>query len=106
MTSVSWDKRQIVSYDIAFDKSRERIQQLVDRSPNALRYYSDMYSAHSEICYEGSHLSMKNKSQTYTVEGVNFLILDIISLLCIAVPSTFLGLWRPCYLYLKFRFCI
>jgi len=24
-----------------------------------------------EICYEGSHLSLKNKSQTYTVEGVN-----------------------------------
>jgi len=30
MTLVSRDKRQIVGYDIAFDKSRERIQQLVD----------------------------------------------------------------------------
>lgn len=71
MTLVSRDKRQIVGYDIAFDKSRERIQKLVDRSPKAFRYYSDAYPAYSEICYEGSHLSLKNKSQTYTVEGVN-----------------------------------
>lgn len=72
MTLVSRDKRQIVGYDIAFDKSRDRIQQLVDRSPKAFRYYSYAYPAYSEICYEGSRLSLKNKSQTYTVEGVNF----------------------------------
>ena len=71
MTLVSRDKRQIVGYDIAFDKSRERIQHLVDRAPKASKYYSDAYPAYSEICYEGSHLSLKNKSQTYTVEGVN-----------------------------------
>ena len=71
MTLVSRDKRQIVGYDIAFDKSRERIRRLVDRSPKALRYYSDAYLAYSEICYEGSHFSLKNKNQTYTVEGVN-----------------------------------
>ena len=58
-------------FDIAFDKSKERIQHLVDCSPKASKYYSDAYPAYSEICYEGSHLSLKNKSQTYTVEGVN-----------------------------------
>ncbi len=44
MTLVSRDKRQIVGYDIAFDKSRERIQRLVDNAPKALQYYSDAYS--------------------------------------------------------------
>jgi len=68
---VSRDKRQIVGYDIAFDKSRERIQHLVDNSPKARYYYSDAYSAYEEICYHGTHTSLKNKSQTYTVEGVN-----------------------------------
>ena len=29
------------------------------------------YSAYSEICYYGTHTALKNKSQTYTVEGVN-----------------------------------
>ena len=43
MTLVSRDKRQIVGYDIAFDKSKERIQRLVDNSPKAIQYYSDAY---------------------------------------------------------------
>ena len=73
ITLVSRDKRQIVGYDIAFDKSRKRIQNLVDSSPKAYRYYSDSdpYSAYSEIIYDGLHTSLKNKSQTYTVGGVN-----------------------------------
>ena len=68
---MSRDKRQIVGYDIAFDKSKERIQQLVDNSPKAAHYYSDAYSAYEEICYYGTHTSLKSKSQTYTVEGIN-----------------------------------
>ena len=71
ITRVNREKRQIVGYDIAFDKSRERIQKLVDSSPKAEYYYSDAYSAYSEICYYGTYSALKNKSQTYTVEGVN-----------------------------------
>ncbi|MGN1044301.1 MAG: hypothetical protein ACI4PR_05915 [Acutalibacteraceae bacterium] len=71
ITLVNREKRQIVRYDIAFDKSRERIQKLVDSSPKADHYYSDAYSAYSEICYYGTHTALKNKSQTYTVESVN-----------------------------------
>ena len=71
MTLMSRDKRQIVGYDIEFDKSRERIQRLVDNSSKASKYYSDAYSVCSEICYEGHNTSLKNKSQTYTVEGIN-----------------------------------
>ena len=68
-TLVSRDKRQIVGYDIAFDKSRERIQKLVDNFPKAKHDYSDEYSAYSEICYYGTRTALKNKSQTYMVEG-------------------------------------
>ena len=68
---MSRDKRQIVGYDIAFDRSRERIQRLVDSSVKASKYYSDAYSAYAEICYEGKHDSLNDKSQTYTVESVN-----------------------------------
>ena len=71
ITLVSRDKRQIVGYDIAFDKSKKRIQNLVDSSPKANRYYSDYCPAYSEIFYDGFYTSLKNKSQTYTVEGVN-----------------------------------
>ena len=44
MTLVIRDKRQIVGYNIAFDRSKERIQRLVDNSPKALKYYSDAYT--------------------------------------------------------------
>ena len=71
ITLVSRDKRQIVGYDIAFDKSRERIQRLVDNSPKASKYYSDSYPVYSEIIYHGKYTSLKNKSQIYIVEGVN-----------------------------------
>ena len=71
ITLVSRDKRQIVEYGIAFDKSRERIQKLADNSSKAKHDYSDAYSAYSEICYYGTHTALKNKSQTYMVEGVN-----------------------------------
>ena len=68
---MSRDKRQIVGYDIAFDKSRERIQKLVDNSSKADHYYSDAYPVYNEVCYYGTYTSFNDKSQTYTVEGVN-----------------------------------
>ena len=71
ITLVSRDTREIVGFDIALDKSRVRIQRLVDLSVKAHQYYSDAYSAYAEVRYEGAHTSLKNKSQTYTVEGVN-----------------------------------
>ena len=37
----------------------------------ANKYYSASYPTYSEILYDGLHTSLKNKSQTYTVEGVN-----------------------------------
>ena len=41
ITLVNREKRQIVGYDIAFDRSKERIQKLVDNSSKASKYYSD-----------------------------------------------------------------
>lgn len=71
ITLVSRNKRQIVGYDIAFDKSRERIQKLVDSSQKADYYYSDAYWAYNEVCYYGTYTSFNDKCQTYTVEDVN-----------------------------------
>ena len=72
ITLVSRDKRQIVGYDIAFDKSRERIQKLVDNSPKAKYYCSDAYSAYSEVYYYDTHTALKNKSQTLYGRGRKF----------------------------------
>ena len=71
MTLVDRYTRQIAGFDVAFDRNIIRIQNLVDNSPKAKQYYSDSFSVYSEICYSGQHTSLKNKSQTYTVESVN-----------------------------------
>ena len=51
----------------------DSIQRLVDTSLPARLYYSDQFAAYHEVVYFDSqtHFSMPNKSQTYSVEGVN-----------------------------------
>ena len=97
ITLVNREKRQIVVYDIAFDRNRERIQKLVDKSAKASKYYSDAYSAYAEVCYEGVPTSLKNNAQTYTVEGVNSDLRHYI-----VVPSAFLDLLKQLALFSKF----
>ena len=59
---MSRDKHQTVGYDIAFDKSRKRIQNLVYSFSKANKYYSDSYPpAYSEILYDSLHISLKQK---------------------------------------------
>ena len=48
------------------------MQDLVDRSPQAHQYYSDLMSGYRGLIYHpGIHTPMPNKSETYRVEGVN-----------------------------------
>ena len=54
------EKRQIVGYDIVYDKSSVKVKRLLDKSLNAAHYYSYAYS---EGCYYGTHISLRNKSE-------------------------------------------
>ena len=72
MTMVSRLPRQIVGFDVAFDKSPERIQNIVDSSPSAENYCTDGYLGYVDVVYPGKHVrNVRNKSDTFTVEGVN-----------------------------------
>ena len=72
MTMVSREPRQIVGFDVAFDKSPERIQKIVDNGPNANYYCTDGYFGYVDIIYPGKHIrNVHDKSKTYTVESVN-----------------------------------
>jgi len=72
LTMVSRKPRQIVGFDVAFDKSPARIQRIVDDAPAALRYCTDGWSGYVDVVYPGRHTrNTRDKSDTFTVEGVN-----------------------------------
>lgn len=72
MTMVSRGPRQIVGFDVAFDKSPARIQAMVDSCASANKYCTDGYLGYVDIAYPGKHVrNIHDKSDTFTVEGIN-----------------------------------
>jgi IS1 family transposase len=72
MTMVSRNPRNIAGFDVAYDKSPERIQAIVDSAPEAEKYCTDGYLGYIDVVYPGEHVrNIHNKSDTFTVEGVN-----------------------------------
>jgi len=72
LTMVNREPRQIIGFDAAFDKSPERIQEMVDKPPHASRYCTDGYLGYIDVVYPGIHIrNTRDKSDTFTVEGVN-----------------------------------
>ena len=72
MTMVSRKPRQIVGFDVARDKCAMRIQSIVDGGPEAKNYCTDGYVGYLDVIYPGHHVrNMRDKSDTFTVEGIN-----------------------------------
>jgi len=71
-TLVSRSPRQIVGFDVAFDKSPERIQKIVDNAPGAEAYATDGFLGYLDVVYPGKHIrNVNDKKDTFTVEGIN-----------------------------------
>ena len=72
ITMVSRSPRQIVGFDAAFDKSPERVQKIVDAASPSRVYCTDGWSGYIDVVYPGRHIrNTHDKSDTFTVEGVN-----------------------------------
>lgn len=72
ITMVSRNPRIIVGFDVAFDKSPERIQKIVDSSPEADFYYTDGYWGYIDVVYPGEHIrNVHDKKDTHNVESIN-----------------------------------
>ncbi len=72
LTMVSREPRQIVSFDVAYDKSPERIQAMVDSAAPSPQYCTDGYLGYVDVVYPGTHIrNVRNKKDTFTVEGIN-----------------------------------
>ncbi|GHU80947.1 hypothetical protein FACS1894191_7240 [Clostridia bacterium] len=72
MTMASRKPCQIVGFNVAFDKSPKRLQAIVDCAPAAEEYCTDGYLGYIDAVYPGKHVrNARDKSDTFTVEGVN-----------------------------------
>ena len=61
-----------MGFDVAFDKSPKRIQKIIDNAPPAAIYRTDGWSGYIDVIYPGKHVrNVRDKSNTFTVEGVN-----------------------------------
>lgn len=65
--------RCITAWRVVEQATEAVVQDMLDDPGQAARYYSDQFPGYSSVTYLPSqrHDALPNKSQTYTVEGVN-----------------------------------
>ena len=71
MTIVDRQTRCFLAIEAVTDRSQEVAQQMMSQAP-AQQYYSDQFPLYDSLTYRrGYHLSLADKSETYSVEGGN-----------------------------------
>ena len=62
----------MVSWTVCSERDETTLQTILDNSPQAVWYYSDLFVTYKALIYTpGVHTPMPDKSETYRVEGVN-----------------------------------
>jgi len=71
MTIVDRDTHCFLAIEAVWQRTPAIAQQMVNRAP-AIQYYSDQFPLYDSLTYRrGYHLSLPDKSETYSVEGGN-----------------------------------
>jgi IS1 family transposase len=71
-TMVSREPRLLAGVAVSCEKKSSYIQKIVDDGPDADYYCTDGYVGYLDVLYPGKHIrNMRDKSDTFTVEGVN-----------------------------------
>ena len=71
MTMVDRAARCFLSIQAVIQRTQIVAQQMVNQAP-AEQYYSDQFPLYNTLVYrKGYHLSLADKSETYSVEGGN-----------------------------------
>jgi insertion element IS1 protein InsB len=72
MTLVDRHSSCILAWRVAEEREEALLQAMVDDTPQARFYYSDLFATYRNLVYApGIHTPMPDKSETYRVEGVN-----------------------------------
>lgn len=96
----------IVGWTLALHRPFEILQDVVDQAPHAPQYFSDGFPNYADVYYHGGiYHAMRNKSQTYTVEGQNAELRHYLARLhrktrCFS--KCMLALWRAIELFVHF----
>jgi insertion element IS1 protein InsB len=62
----------IVGWGLTEERDAPSLQALLDATPQAVWYYSDLFATYKTLLYSpGKHTPMPGKSETYRVEGMN-----------------------------------
>ena len=80
MTMLSRQPRQIVAYAVDNSVNAEQIQEMVDGTVQARRYYTDGGNSYLGVDFIGCHVrNMRDKSDTHNIEGSNADLRDYIA---------------------------
>ena len=72
MTFVERKTSCIIGWSVQAERTQTDLQTLLDTSPQAVWYYSDLFATYKTLLYTpGRHTPMPDKSETYRVEGMN-----------------------------------
>jgi len=71
VTAVDRVTHTIVGFTVCAERTLEILQSVIDDSIRAENYYTDGFLMYRILSYWGKHTMLKDKSQTYSVEGGN-----------------------------------
>jgi len=71
VTAVDRVTHTIVGFTVCAERTLEILQSVIDDSIRAENYYTDGFLMYQDLSYWGKHTMLKDKSQTYSVEGGN-----------------------------------
>lgn len=72
ITMTSRIPRQIVGFDVDYDKEAERIQRIIDSVDSAENYYTDGNPTYLDVIFSGRYnRNTENKNDTHLTESIN-----------------------------------
>ena len=71
VTAVDRVTHTIVGFAVCAERTLEILQSVIDTSIKAENYYTDSFLMYQDLSYWGNHTMLKDKSETYAVEGAN-----------------------------------
>jgi IS1 family transposase len=71
VTAVDRLTHTIVGFAVCAERTLELLQSVIDNSIKAENYYTDSFLMYQDLSYWGNHTMLKDKSETYLVEGTN-----------------------------------